>query len=109
MTALRDPGAGRKIDFDRVGAAARRNAEAVVRALLPDGRKEGHEWSARNPRRPDKSLGSFKVSLITGKWSDFSSGDKGGDLISLAAFLRGISQREAAIKLADAVGVDAFE
>ena len=83
MSAARDPGQGRRIDFDRVGGAARRNAEAVVAAFLPDGRREGHEWVARNPRRPDKRLGSFKVSLATGKWADFSSGDKGGDLIGL--------------------------
>ena len=109
MTGGRDPGAGRRIDFDRVGSAARRNAEAVVAAFLPDGRKEGQEWVARNPRRPDKRLGSFKVSLAHGRWADFASGDKGGDLVGLVAFLLGLSQRDAAIRLADALGVDPYE
>jgi len=63
-------------------AAAR--AEAIVRRWLPDGHREGPEWVARNPRRDDRRAGSFKVNLRTGAWGDFASGDKGGDLISLA-------------------------
>ena len=109
MTGGRDPGAGRRIDFDRVGSAARRNADVVVAAFLAEGRKEGQEWVARNPRRPDKRLGSFKVNLATGRWADFASGDKGGDLVGLVAFLLGLSQRDAAIRLADALGVDPYE
>ena len=109
MTGARDPGAGRRIDFDRVGSAARRNAEAVVAAFLPDGRKEGQEWTVRNPRRPDKRRGSFRVNLVSGKWADFASGDKGGDLGGLVAFLLALSQRDAAIRLADALGVDPYE
>lgn len=103
------PGQGRRIDFDRVGGAARRNAEAVVRAFLPDGKIIGHEYVARNPRRPDKSLGSFKISMSTGKWADFATGDSGGDLIGLVAYLQNLSQRSAAIKIADALGVDPYE
>lgn len=99
----------RRIDFGRVNASALRNASAVVTGLLPGGRREGVEWVARNPHRSDKSLGSFKVNLSTGKWSDFSSGDKGGDLVSLAAFVARISQREAAIELAGSLGVDPFQ
>ncbi|TBW39299.1 hypothetical protein EYW49_07380 [Siculibacillus lacustris] len=40
-----------------------------------------------NPTRTDHRPGSFKVNLRTGRWGDFSTGDKGGDLIALAAFL----------------------
>lgn len=110
MSGRHDPsGVGRRIDFDRVGSAALRNAGAVVAAFLPDGRREGTEWVARNPRRDDKTLGSFKVSMSRGAWADFSTGDRGGDLIGLVAFVRGISQREAAIQLAGALGVDPYE
>jgi hypothetical protein len=76
-----------------------------VPALLPDGRREGREWVARNPRRADRSPGSFKVNLATGRWSDFATGDKGGDLISLAAYVAGCSQSDAAARLADALGL----
>lgn len=99
----------RLIDFDRVNARALANADAVVRAFLPDGRREGSEWSARNPLRDDRKPGSFKVNLSTGRWSDFAKGDAGGDLVSLVAYLTGLNQREAAIRLADSLGVDPFD
>ena len=39
-------------------------------------------------------------------WSDFSSGDAGGDVVSLAAYLSGTGQVEAARALADMLGLD---
>jgi hypothetical protein len=50
----------------------------------------------RNDRRP----GSFGVNLRTGKWGDFAAGDKGGDVVSLYAYLRNIGQGDAARELA---------
>ncbi|MEZ5713420.1 MAG: hypothetical protein R3E11_12420 [Sphingobium sp.] len=94
-----------RIDFERVNRAALSRAAAVVRGLLPEGRMEGHEYVARNPLRPDKRLGSFKVNISTGRWADFATGDGGGDLVSLAAFVAGLPQREAAIRLAESMGV----
>ena len=55
---------------------------------------------ALNPLRDDSRPGSFKVNLCTGRWADFATGDKGGDAISLLAYLRGLSQGEAARLLA---------
>lgn len=97
-----------RIDFDRVNEAALRNADAVVRGLLPDGRREGMEWVARNPLRNDRKPGSFKVNLVTGKWGDFATNDRGGDLVSLAAFVASLPQRDAAIRLAESLGVDPY-
>lgn len=94
-----------RIDFGRVNSAALARADAVLRGLLPDGRMEGHEYVARNPLRPDRRLGSFKVNVSTGRWADFATGDGGGDLVSLAAFISGLPQREAAIRLAESMGV----
>lgn len=94
-----------RIDFGRVNRSALANASAVVRGLLPEGRVEGHEYVARNPLRPDRRLGSFKVNVSTGRWADFATGDGGGDLVSLAAFVSGLPQREAAIRLAESMGV----
>lgn len=94
-----------RIDFERVNRRALANAAAVVRALLPEGRLEGHEYVARNPLRHDRRLGSFKVNVSTGRWADFATGDGGGDLVSLAAFVSGLPQREAAIRLAESMGV----
>lgn len=99
----------RRVDFDRVNAAALRNVNAVVEGLLPDGRRDGAEWVARNPLRNDRKPGSFKVNLLSGKWGDFATTDRGGDLVSLAAFVAALPQREAAIRLAESLGVDPFE
>ena len=59
----------------------------------------------RNPRRDDKTLGSFKINYGSGVWKDFETGDGGGDLISLVAYLRGGDQATAARELADILGV----
>lgn len=93
------------IDFAEVAAAARPHLAALVARWLPDGRREGREWVARNPTRSDRRAGSFKVNLRTGAWADFASGDRGGDAISLAAYLHGLSQREAALKLMEMLGM----
>lgn len=74
-----------RLDFDAINAAL--NAADVVPAWLPDGKRNGHEWIARNPTRNDKTIGSFAINLNTGKWADFASGDEGGDLVSLYAYL----------------------
>ena len=72
---------------------------------LPDGRKQGAEWVARNPTRADRRPGSFSVNMRTGRWADFATGERGGDVISLAAYLHGLGQAEAARKLADMLGL----
>ena len=46
---------------------------------LPDGRRVANEWLARDPTRPDRTLGSFKVNLKSGCWADFATGDAGSD------------------------------
>lgn len=99
----------RRIAFADLNAVALKNAEPVVRGLLPDGRREGQEWVARNPRRVDRRPGSFKINLATGRWCDFATGDRGGDLISLAAFVHGLSQGAAAARLAEQLGLEPFE
>jgi hypothetical protein len=57
----------------------------------------------------DSRKGSFKVNLNTGRWSDFAAGAAGGDLVALAAYLFRIKQGEAALKIADMLGVDPNE
>lgn len=99
----------RRVAFGRIADQALSRSESVLRAFLPDGRREGAEWVATNPTRTDKRRGSFKANINTGKWADFSTGDKGGDLISLVAYVTDKPQREAAISLAEALGLDPFE
>ncbi len=63
----------------------------------------------RNPMRNDRRPGSFKVNVTTGKWGDFATGDRGADIVSLAAYLFTLSQAEAAIRVAEMIGVDPYE
>lgn len=101
--------ARRRINFARVAETALTHSEAIVTRWLPDGRREGAEWVARNPTRADRRPGSFKVNLRSGRWGDFSTDEKGGDLISLAAFLFSLDMGEAARRVADMLGVDPHE
>ena len=103
------PIASRRIAFRRIADAALVHAETIARRWLPDGRREGAEWLALNPTRNDRRAGSFKVNLETGAWSDFATGDSGGDLISLAAYLFRIRQTEAALRVADMLGISRYE
>lgn len=93
------------VDFQHVGQTSLRYLPLLVLRWLPDGRREGHEWVARNPTRSDRALGSFKINLRTGHWADFATGDKGGDVISLAAYLHGLSQSGAAGKISEMLGL----
>jgi len=70
--------------------------ESVVLGLLPQGKREGKHWVALNPTRDDNKIGSFKVNLSTGQFYDFATNDKGGDVISLYAYLNGTNQYKAA-------------
>jgi hypothetical protein len=94
-----------KVDFSGIAQAALSHAEALLRRWLPDGRRQVGEWVARNPRRSDRHAGSFRVNMLTGRWADFAIGVAGGDLISLAAYLFGIDQAEAACCIADMLGL----
>lgn len=94
-----------RIDFVAVKRAALASLPALLARWLPDGRREGQEWTARNPTRTDRRAGSFKVNLRTGKWADFATGDRGGDVVSLAAYLSGTGQVEAARELARMLGL----
>ena len=99
----------RKIAFRRIADAALGHADAIVQRWLPDGGREGQEWVARNPKRADRRPGSFKVNLHTGRWGDFSTGDKGGDLVALAAFLFSLNQADAAKRVAEMLGANPYE
>jgi hypothetical protein len=99
----------RRIAFRRIGEAAAARADVLVPRWLPDGRREGAEWVATNPTRNDHRRGSFKVNLRTGRWSDFAVAASGGDLTALAAYLFRLTQAQAALKIAAALGIEAYE
>lgn len=94
-----------RLDFRRVNDAALAALPALLARWVPDGKRQGAEWTGRNPTRADRTPGSFRVNVNTGRWADFATDDKGGDPVSLAAYLHGLSQLEAARELAAMLGV----
>jgi hypothetical protein len=96
---------GQPIDFDAINRAALAAFPAVLARILPGGKRVGTEFVALNPRRADRHLGSFKVNRYSGRWSDFATGDKGGDPISLVAYVANVPQSEAARLLAQMLGI----
>ncbi len=95
----------RPLDFDAINRAALAVLPSLLPLWAPGGITRASEYIARNPTRADRRPGSFKVNIKTGLWADFATGDKGGDVISLAAYLSGTGQVEAAHQLASMLGV----
>jgi len=85
-------------------------AHDLVPEWLPDGHKRGQEWEAINPVRDDTRTGSFSVNLATGRWNDYADPDaKGGDLVSLLAFLSHCTQLEAARQIDRRLALGLFQ
>jgi hypothetical protein len=101
--------AGGRRDFAEVNRAALAALPTVLARILPGGKRVGGEFVALNPKRNDRSLGSFRVNLRSGKWADFACDARGGDIVSLCAYLQGCSQSEAARLLARMLGIEAGE
>ena len=95
--------------FNHINRAALASLPALLARWLPGGVQAGTEYTARNPKRNDRNAGSFRVSTTTGRWADFATADRGGDPVSLAAFLSGKSQVEAARELAAMLGISEYE
>lgn len=94
-------------DFRTVATAALSRFDAVADWLgIGGGKNQGREYLPINPTRADTKPGSFTINCDSGAWADFASGDKGGDLVSLVAYLHGIKQGEAAARLAEFLGIE---
>jgi putative DNA primase/helicase len=93
------------IDFEAINRAALLNGRTLVQELIPNGKFRGLEYLTCNPRRNDRTPGSFSINYRTGIWKDFASGDAGRDLVALLAYIRGRTQGDAARELAEKLGV----
>jgi uncharacterized protein (DUF927 family) len=72
---------------------------------LTGGKNQGREYQPLNPNRSDEKTGSFSINQDSGAWSDFATGDKGGDLVALAGYIWSLPQGKAAERLASALGL----
>lgn len=93
-----------RISFPSIAACALQHADDLLSRLLPGGTLRGREYTVRNPKRKDNQPGSFKINTSSGRWCDFATGDAGGDLISLYAYLLDVDQGTAAIEIATLYG-----
>lgn len=85
------------IDFDSINARLLSDYLGTLKQWLPNGKKIGAYWCAGSlSGEPGESL---KIHARKGAWSDFATGDKGGDPVSLYAAIHGIGQGEAAKRL----------
>lgn len=97
------------VDFKSIGASALASIESLLDQWLPGGKNSGSgNWLTKNPVR-NESNASLSISLATGAWHDFASDDKGGDLISLYAYIHGLSQSAAAAELGRNFGLSPGE
>ena len=96
---------GKQVNFTVINAVALRALPLILSRWLPDGKRQGREFLAKNPTRADRTLGSFSINLVTGKWADFATGDRGIGVISLAAYLFRLTQPEAARFVAAMLGL----
>ena len=92
------------INFPELKQNLRGHEEVIFHHLLPNGIKQGREYVAFNPTRVDRNLGSFRININTQKWADFATEDRGGDLISLWAYVRNINNLEAATQILKLLG-----
>lgn len=95
------------VSFEKINKTALNNSLAILQRWLPDGQIIGHEYKALNPTRQDNKNGSFSINITNGKWADFATGDKGGNMISLTAYLFKIKPLEAAKRLSYMLGIEA--
>lgn len=93
------------INFAAINAVCLARLPSLLAQWLPDGRLYGREWVALNPTRADRHAESFRINADSGIWADFATPDKGGDAISLYAYLHGLSQSDAARTLATSLGL----
>lgn len=105
-SARRAAGGGRSppIDFAAIAAAALQHADVLVPQWLPGGKRVGHEYQCGD--LAGGAGDSCSVNLTSGAWADFATDDRGGDLISLYAAVRGIKQGPAARELARQLGIE---
>lgn len=81
------------------------DAEQVARYLLPQGKRDGHEWRAGSVGgETGQSLGVRLTGDKAGVWADFA-GDGSGDLIDLWMAVRGVDLPEAMREACSYLGI----
>lgn len=93
-----------RIQFKALADALLARADTLVPAWLPGGAQRGHEYACGSLAGGKGD--SCSVNLTTGAWADFSTDEKGGDLVSLYAAVHGLSMGKAAVQVARDEGLE---
>jgi len=94
-----------QLDFRGLADRLLADAENLLGQWLPNGRRQGIEYKAGSVG--GEAGGSLSVNLRTGRWADFATGERGGDLIDLYAAIHGLELGEAYRELDGSPGVPA--
>lgn len=93
--------------FKQAAAAALARFDTVMDWLgLAGGKNSGREYLPLNPKRDDHKPGSLTIHRDKGAWMEGATGDKGGDLVSLAAYLWDCGNGDAAERLGKQLGIE---
>lgn len=95
-----------KLNYVFIKEQALSHSHTLLKTWLPNGVVKAHEYIALNPTRHDRNLGSFRINMRSGIWADFATQDRGGDLISLLAYLDHSSNSQAARKISAFLGLE---
>jgi len=92
------------INFTALAEALLARAAELVNSWLPGGTQRGHEYICGS--LSGGSGDSCAVNLTTGKWADFSTDERGGDLVGLYAVINGLTMGKAAVQVAREEGLE---
>lgn len=93
------------IDFDALKRHCEGRIEEIVRALVdPDAKVVGAELWFADPGKPDMKRDSASINLRSGKWHCRSTGVGGGDVVSLVALAKSVTNSEAANLVGETLG-----
>lgn len=92
------------IRFADLAAALLRDVEHLLVQWLPNGVRKNHEYVCGSLAGGAGT--SCSVNLNTGQWADFSTGEQGGDLLSLYAVANGLTMGKAAAQVARENGLE---
>ncbi len=92
------------INFTALAEALLARAAELVNSWLPGGTQRGHEYICGS--LSGGSGDSCAVNLTTGKWADFSTDERGGDLVGLYCAINGLTMGKAAVQVAREEGLE---
>ena len=87
------------VNFEELKQQYKQYPIETLKKLVGNGKIEGGDYVALNPRRSDKKSGSFRIDIASGKFHDFATGDSGSSIIDLTAFVYDCDLLTAAQKL----------